>query len=77
MDTRDSLKLKMRDSGLNVIVENSKDDYYFTAKKDGFSVLTIEEASRKADILFFLLPDEVQKKVFEESIDPNLKETLR
>ncbi len=69
-----SQALNMRDFGLNVIIGNLQDSYFETAKKDGFKVLSIEEASKLADIIFLLIPDEVQPEVFKEKIEPGLKE---
>ncbi len=69
-----SQALNMRDSGLNVIIGNPKDSYLENAVKDGFKVYNIEEACKKSDIIFILIPDEIQKDVFESKIMPNLKE---
>ncbi len=67
-----SQALNMRDSGLDVIVGNRDDEYKQRAEKDGFKVYSIEEAIKKADILFYLIPDEIMNEVFEEKILPNL-----
>lgn len=65
--------LNMRDSGVkNIIVGSRKDDSYTTANDDGFPVYSIEEASKKADIIFMLIPDEVAPEVYEHQIEPNL-----
>lgn len=54
-----SQALNMRDSGLkHVIVGSRHDESYDQANEDGFMVYSIEEASKKADIIFMLLPDE-------------------
>jgi ketol-acid reductoisomerase len=45
-----------------------------TAKGDGLPVYEVGEAVRMADLIMVLLPDEVQSKVYEESILPNLRE---
>lgn len=63
----------MRDSGLNVVIGSIKDSSWNKAKKDGFNVMPIEEAAKKADIIHILLPDEVQSAVYEEKIKPYLK----
>ena len=65
--------LNMRDSGLKVIVGNVDDEYKQSAIKDGFEAIGIEEAVKKTDISFILIPDEVMKVAFEKSIRPNLK----
>ncbi|MGC8569508.1 MAG: NAD(P)-dependent oxidoreductase [Nitrososphaeria archaeon] len=69
-----SQALNMRDSGLNVIVGNVRDQYAEQAEKDGFKVYSIGEAAGKADILFILIPDEIQPEVFENEINRNFKE---
>jgi len=69
-----SQALNMHDSGLNVIVGNVRDSYAELAEKDGFKVYSIAEAAKKADVLFILIPDEVQPEVFEKDINKNMKE---
>jgi len=65
--------LNLRDSGFTVIVGNRKDEYADQAKKDGFQVFDIKDAIQKSQIVFVLIPDEVQKEVFEKEITPYLK----
>jgi ketol-acid reductoisomerase len=68
--------LCMRDNGLNVIVGAGPRDQFSDwdrAEKDGFEVMTIEEATRKADIVHVLLPDPAQPPVYRESIHKNLR----
>lgn len=66
--------LNLRDSGVKVIVglrQGSK-----TAKKAqelGFEVLEVADATKAADVVMILLPDETQKSVYEAQIEPNLK----
>ncbi len=69
-----SQALNMRDSGLNVIIGNPRDSYLEDAVRDGFNVYNIEDACKKSDVIFILIPDEIQKEVFESKILPNLKE---
>lgn len=69
-----SQALNLRDSGLKVIVGNLNDSYFLQAKKDGFEVYSISEASEKSDIIFLLLPDEVQPLVFKDDIKPKLRD---
>jgi ketol-acid reductoisomerase len=64
--------LNMRDSGITDIVVGSTGTTDHPAAKDGFKVLTISEASRKADIIFVLIPDEVMPDVYHKEIGPNL-----
>lgn len=65
--------LNLRDNGLKVLVGNIEDKYKKIAQKDGFEVLSIEDAVSKSDIIFILIPDEIMKEVFEAKIIPNLK----
>lgn len=60
--------LTLRDSGVNVIVGNRADDYRDRAVRDGFTAVAIDEAVRRATIVLFLLPDEVQPAVFESEV---------
>ena len=66
--------LNLKDSGVNVVVglyEGSRSAE--KAKADGLEVLTVAEASAKADWIMVLLPDEFQKDVYEKEIAPHLK----
>lgn len=66
--------MNMKESGIeDIIVGNIKDESWEQAKEDGFDVFTIEEAAKKADILFMLIPDEVAPDVFESEICPHLE----
>ena len=69
-----SQALNMRDFGLDVTIGNRKDSYSETAEKDGFKVMSIKDACIKSDVIFVLIPDEVQPKVFNEMILPYLKD---
>jgi len=62
----------LRDSGVNVIIGVRKGKSWERAQKDGFEVMSVAEATRKGDIILVLLPDEVQKEIFESEIAPNL-----
>ena len=64
--------LCMRDSGLNVIVGVRPGKSFDAAKQDGFEVLSVSEATKKADIIHILLPDEKHGPVFEAEIKPYL-----
>ncbi|MEM3858844.1 MAG: ketol-acid reductoisomerase [Candidatus Micrarchaeaceae archaeon] len=68
-----SQALNMRDFGLDIVIGNPKDSYFETARKDGFRVMDIKDACNEADIIFILIPDEVQPQVFNEEIKPGLK----
>ncbi len=67
----------LRDSGVNVIIglyEGSKSAE--VAKKDGFTVLNTDEATKKADIVMLLVNDEKMKSIYETGIAPNLREGM-
>ncbi|HBO45352.1 MAG TPA: ketol-acid reductoisomerase [Planctomycetaceae bacterium] len=63
----------LRDSGCNVIVaELPGTANHEQAVKDGFKPMSAAEATKKADILTILLPDEFQADVFRAEIRDNL-----
>ena len=67
--------LNMKESGVNVIIglyEGSKS--WARAEAQGFEVYTSAEAAKKADIIMILINDELQAKLYKESIEPNLEE---
>ena len=67
--------LNMRDSGLDVIVGlRPSGSSWKRAERDGFDVYTIPEAAKRGDVIFILIPDMVQPKVYREAIEPNLEE---
>jgi ketol-acid reductoisomerase len=65
--------LNLRDSGLEVIVGGIPDESLRQAKEDGFETMEIAEAAARGEAICLLVPDEVQKKLFQESILPNLR----
>ena len=65
--------LNLKDSGVNVIVglyPGSKSAV--KAKEAGLTVYSVEEASKQADFIMILLPDEVQKSIYTSEIAPHL-----
>lgn len=60
----------LRDSGVHVIVGNIRDAAFDAAIQAGFETYSIEEATKRADIIAVLLPDEIAPKVFYERIEP-------
>jgi ketol-acid reductoisomerase len=64
--------MNLRDSGVQVIVGNRRDNYQELAQSDGFEVFDIPAAASQAAILMMLIPDEIQPTVFEEQIKQNL-----
>jgi ketol-acid reductoisomerase len=64
----------LRDSGVKVIVGQRKGSKnYELAVSHGFEPLPVEEATKKADIINILLPDEVQGDIYRNSIRGNLQ----
>lgn len=65
--------LVLRDNNINVIVGNVRDSYWDQAVKDGFMVYDIGEATKRADIIHLLLPDEIAPNVYYKEIEPEIK----
>ncbi|MFH7817863.1 ketol-acid reductoisomerase [Neobacillus thermocopriae] len=65
--------LNLKESGFNVVVGLRPGKSWDKAVEDGVQVTTVAEATAQADVVMVLLPDELQPKVYEESIKPNLK----
>ncbi len=65
--------LNLRDSGCRVIVGAREGSGRKAAAADGFEVVSIGEAARRADIFMMLLPDEVQAAVFREEVRGGLR----
>ena len=65
----------LRDSDVNVVIGLRKGGKSWAkAEAKNFEVLTVADATAKADFVMILLPDEDQKKIYEEEIGPNLKD---
>ncbi len=65
----------LRDSGVNVIVGLKPGGKSWQKAKDkGFEVLSVAEATKAADLIMILTPDELQSEIFERDIKPNLSE---
>src|ERR687890_2434171 len=67
--------LSLRDSGVDVRVglpEGSKSRP--KAEAEGLRVVTPADAAAEADLIMVLVPDHVQRKVYAESIEPNLQD---
>lgn len=65
----------LKDSGVNVIVGLRKNGASWSkAVNAGHDVLEVAEATKKADVVMILLPDENQPDVYANDIEPNIKE---
>ncbi|PJF38922.1 MAG: ketol-acid reductoisomerase, partial [Phototrophicales bacterium] len=58
---------------LKLVVGNQADRYASLAASDGFQVLSIEQASKEANLIFMLLPDEVMPHIYLENVAPHLR----
>jgi ketol-acid reductoisomerase len=65
--------LNLRDSGLKVVIGSLRDQSARQAEADGFQVLTIADCAERSDVLALLIPDEVQRQVYEETIASRLR----
>ncbi|WP_347860771.1 ketol-acid reductoisomerase [Salimicrobium sp. PL1-032A] len=65
--------LNLKESGFDVVVGLRKGKSWNKAEQDGVEVKTVAEATKAADVVMVLLPDEYQPKIFEEHIKPNLE----
>ena len=64
----------LRDSGVEVVVGlREGGSSWNKALAKGFKVLTVAEATKIADVVMILLPDESQSEIYEKEIKPNLK----
>jgi len=65
--------LNLRDSGARVLIGSVADASAARARDDGFEVVDIAAATERADVLALLIPDEVQRDVYEQEIEPHLR----
>lgn len=66
--------LNLKDSGIDVVVglyEGSKSKA--KAEAQGLKVLPVAEATKQADVIMILIPDELQADMYKAEIAPNLK----
>ena len=65
--------LNLRDSGISVIV-GLKDDSKSKpkAEAEGLKVVPVADAVASADVVMVLVPDHLQKSIYENEIEPNL-----
>jgi ketol-acid reductoisomerase len=67
--------LNLRDSGVDVrvgLAEGSRSRA--KAEAEGLTVLSVADAVGQADLVVILVPDQVQRTVYAQDIEPNLKE---
>ena len=67
--------LNLKDSGCDVMIglyPGSKS--WAQAEAAGLRVATVEQAAREADIIMMLAPDQVQKAIYQQGVEPGLSE---
>lgn len=66
--------LNLADSGVDVVVGLRPGSASAEkAKASGLSVASVSEAAKSADLIMFLAPDTVQKKIYDEDVVANLR----
>jgi len=69
--------LDLRDSGVDVVLGlNLKDETWKRAKADRMKIMSIPEAVKGADVVMMLIPDEVQKSVYDKDVAPYLRKGM-
>ncbi|MEW6002975.1 MAG: ketol-acid reductoisomerase [Nitrospirota bacterium] len=63
----------LKESGMDVIVGEIKGPNLEKAEKAGFTVLSAAEATKKADLIMMLVPDEYMADIYKAEISPNIK----
>jgi len=67
--------LNLHDSGVDITVGLRKESNSFErAKKMGLKVDTLENATKQADVVMLLLPDQLMADVYEKDIAPHMKD---
>ena len=67
--------LNLKDSGLDVIVGlYPGSPSWKPAEESGLRVSTVEDAAQQADIIMMLIPDQLQKDVYDRAVEPFLSE---
>jgi ketol-acid reductoisomerase len=67
--------LNLKESGMDVIIAEVRGGAAWDdAKSAGFDVMEAADAVKTANVIMVLLPDQIQKKVYDEAIASNLKE---
>lgn len=66
--------LNLRESGINVIVAEKKGSQVWKNAEDaGFIVKEAGKATKESNVIMILLPDQIQKAVYDKAITQNLK----
>jgi ketol-acid reductoisomerase len=66
--------LNLKESGMDVVVSEVRgSNAWNNAVSAGFKVLDAAEAVKIANVIMILLPDQIQKKVYDDAVAPYLK----
>ena len=63
----------LRDSGHDVIIGVRHGKSFDKAKEDGFDTYEVAEATKLADVIMILVPDEIQADLYAKEVAPNLE----
>ena len=67
--------LNLKDSGVDVTIGLRKDSNSWSkAENAGLKVAEVEDAVKNADLVMILTPDEFQKQLYNDVIEPNIKQ---
>ncbi|KAK3725407.1 hypothetical protein LTR37_000377 [Vermiconidia calcicola] len=76
LNLRDTFKNAQNVTQPKIVIANQEDSYAKTAEQDGFGYTTDwAAAAAEADVLFLLVPDQIQPDLFNNQIAPKLKKT--
>jgi ketol-acid reductoisomerase len=67
--------MNLRDSGVSVVIGHrggAESKTCQAANEAGFEVLSVADAAKRAQIVMVLIPDTIQKEVYERDIAPNM-----
>ncbi len=65
----------LKESGVEVVVGLRKDSQSWEkAEKAGLQVMTVDQASKAADLVMMLVPDELAADIYKNEVAPNLSE---
>jgi ketol-acid reductoisomerase len=65
--------LNLRDSGIEVLMGLRPGKSWDAAAGQGLPVFTVEEATKRADLIMILVNDEFQSALYRSQIEPNLR----
>jgi ketol-acid reductoisomerase len=65
--------LNLRDSGVRVVAGLRPGKSWDKAAADGLTVVNVDEAVKRADLIMILVNDEFQARLYKEQIEPHLR----